>query len=127
MVSAVGDGICFPGVGGRLDDVDLAFELAGGGAGEGGLADPRLAEQSGVQRRVVIRKERPRRQQLQQHLALTDPGRDLFHRPRQVELDAVDFDDRGSVSQRLLRRSGHFSVLREEGGPGQDQVLRFEL
>jgi hypothetical protein len=38
-----------------LNNKNLAFELAGGGTGQGGLADPRLAEQAGVERCVVIR------------------------------------------------------------------------
>jgi hypothetical protein len=38
-----------------LNNKNLAFKLAGGGTGQGGLADPRLAEQAGVERCVVIR------------------------------------------------------------------------
>jgi len=81
------------GVGGRLDDVDIALQLDRRGAGEGGLADPWLAEETRVQRHIVVRKQRPRRQQLQQHLALADPRRDLAHRPGQVELDALDLNN----------------------------------
>ncbi len=93
----------------------VALELPGRGAGEGGLADPRLAEQPRVERRVVFGEEGPCGEQLEQDLPLADPGWDLDHRPCQMEFDAVDLENGVQAHRTSFSRKGHFTASGEWG------------
>ena len=75
---------------GGLHDVDLAAEALGGGVGQGGLPDARLAHQARVHRQIPRIDHQPGRQQLPQRFFLPDPAHGQLIRVRQVQRDAFD-------------------------------------